>query len=376
MEEEALEKRLQELSVMNAVGELLNEEPDFSRALVPVLRRLVALLGLEAGWVFVARALEGNAHKSSFRLAAATGLPPALARDGAAPLCTGGCECLGLLGRGGLDRGVNMVTCSRLEAATGDRGGLSVHASVPLLGRDGPVGIVNLAAPGDTRLSEATLRFLTAVGRQLGTAFDRSRLAEARSREAQYAAVLEERHRLARDMHDSLAQLLFAAELALRVAREGEAEHREGALASTAELIASAQAELRALVEVLRPAELSGGLLPALERLAKRGAGTARVRLELEDVAVSEAQAEALYRIAQEALHNALRHGGAGEVRLRLERRNGLVLTVEDDGSGFTADASAGLGLMSMRARAEAQGGELSVASRPEGGATVRAWLP
>lgn len=63
---------------------------------------------------------------------------------------------------------MNIVTCSRLAKVRGDRGGLEIHASVPLLGPEGPVGILNLAAPGGTRFDEDTLAFLGAVGRQLG----------------------------------------------------------------------------------------------------------------------------------------------------------------------------------------------------------------
>lgn len=367
-----LERRLQELVTLNAIGEILNVEADFASALAPALERLVGLVGLSSGWVFLTRTLQGDSHQGGFKLAAATGLSPAIARDGAAPLLQGSCECQGLLQRGKLDHGVNIVYCSRLEGATGDKGGLEVHASVPLLGQNGPVGILNLAAPGDTRFDAETLAFLTAVGRQLGTAFDRSRLQEERSREARYLAVLEERQRLANDMHDSLTQLLFAAGLSLQVARGGD----EGALAKTAELIDAALAELRAVVEVLRPADLSGGLRAALARLAQRTTGAVTVHLEADALSIGERQAEALYRIAQEALHNALRHAQAATVWLKLEGQDGqVVLSVQDDGRGLPSEVQEGLGMTSMAARARALGGTFNITGT-RGGTRVEVTLP
>lgn len=123
---------------------------------------------------------QGDRHRGGFSLAAATGLPPALARENSAPLCRGGCDCQWRFREGRLDAGVNIVHCSRLEAATGDKAGLELHASIPLLGRVGPVGVLNLAAPGSERFDPQTLAFLTAVGRQLGTAFARAALLRAR----------------------------------------------------------------------------------------------------------------------------------------------------------------------------------------------------
>lgn len=377
-----LEQRLQELSTLNAIGEILNEEADFSRAIERALERLVDLLGLSTGWVFLTRVAQGDSHQGGFRVAAWTGLPPALAVNEAEPLCSGNCDCQWLFRHGRLDKGVNIVHCSRLEGATGDKGGLEIHASVPLLGRRAPVGILNLAAPGEKHFEVETLEFLTAVGRQLGTAFERSQLLEGRNREARYLATLEERQRLATEMHDSVAQLLFAADLSLRVAlQSGDDVQQHEALEKSAELVGSALGELRALVEVLRPADLSEGLVGALSRLAQRTAGVMQVHLELEPVELPMNYAEALYRVAQEALHNALKHAGAQHIWLGLELRrseNGtaVVVRVEDDGTGMAENTIRGVGLGSMAARMEALGGKLEFSPRKPNGLRVEAVIP
>jgi two-component system NarL family sensor kinase len=370
---------LEQLATLNSIGDLLNRESSFAISIGPALERLTELVGLTSGWVFTTNALEGDAHRSSFRLAAHHGLPPALDQDEQARLARGSCECMGMFSRGQLDRGVNMVTCSRLESAVGDCGGLEVHASVPLLGQRGPVGILNLTAPGDLHFDEETLAFLSAIGKQLGTAFERSRLQEASTEEARYAAALEERHRLAQEMHDSVAQLLFAADLRLTVAQEQSDDgERQRAIDSASDILSDALSELQGLVEVLRPADLSCGLGNALRRLAQRTSGSLEVQLEAAEVEVEPAIADPLYRIAQEAVHNALRHSGGRRVQLRLSRApTALTLTVQDDGVGFDpADTVGGLGLAGIRDRAADLGGRLAIDRSPDGGTRVEVEVP
>ncbi len=364
----ALERRVAELSTLNAIGDILNREADFGEALGLGLTKLVELLDLTAGWVFVTQVVQGDSHQGTFGVAATTGLPPALSEDENRPLCRGGCDCQWLFRQGQLDAGVNIVHCSRLEGAGGDKGGLELHASVPLLGRAGPVGILNLAAAGPEPFGTETLTFLTAVGRQLGTAFERSRLLSARTEAARQVAALEERGRLASEMHDSVSQLLFAAELALQT----------GASSRVGELLSSAQNELRALVEVLRPADLSGGLRPALTRLAERTAGLLEVTLEANPPAnLSPEHAETLYRAAQEGVHNALKHASATRLRLRcVAQEKTVILTLEDDGVGLSEPLREGFGLRSLRDRAVRLGGSLRLETRRSGGTRLELTLP
>lgn len=374
--------RLQRLASLNAIGDVLNAAPTFEEAAPEALRRLLPRVGVSTAWLFLSNVEEGDTHEGTFRLVAASGVPPALAADDAAALRGPGCECQTMLKRGRLDRGINMVTCSRLRDATGDKGGLKIHASVPLLGRAGPVGILNLAAPGEDRFDDETLAFLAAVGRQLAVSFERSRLLAERTEHVRYTAALEERQRLAQQMHDSLAQLLFAADLSLQVAEQHPApERRAEAAADAGDSVRKALAELRSLVEVMRPADVSAGLRPALQRLAMRSGAALRVQLEAAEADPPPKIADALFRVAQEAVHNTLRHAAARTLWLRLERTpEGLRLVVEDDGIGFGDDPAGavgrGLGLAGMRDRAAALGGVLALGTRPEGGARVSVEVP
>lgn len=377
-----VERRLAELETLNAIGDILNREGSFETAAGAVLERLVDLTDVTTGWIFLATLEHGDPHYSSFTLGATTGLPPALATDAAQPLRAGSCECMGMFRRSELDTGVNLVTCSRLDGCDGDTAGLVIHASVPLEGHRSPIGILNLASPGAEPFDEETLELLSAVGRQLGVAFERARYHEQQRCEAEHVAVLEERARMAREMHDSVTQLLFGADLALRVARTGGDQERvDQAFDRAADLVGTALRELRSMVELMRPADLDQGLYPALVRISQRIDGDVRVHLDAGRAALGAdldpEVAAAVYRIVQEALHNALKHAGAGNVWIRAQRVDGrLEVRVEDDGIGFPPTVTRGFGLDSIADRAAAVGGTLSLGPRPGGGASVSVEVP
>ena len=211
-------------------------------------------------------------------------------------------------------------------------------------------------------------------------ALTNARLSE-RSREL---SVLEERSRLAGDLHDAVSQKLFSLRARARAAAvlAGRDPARAAAeMEAVAQLGAEAQAELRAVIDGLAPPELGeAGLAESLRRyavLAGRAHGVA-VRFEAAGLPVlDERQEAALYRVAQEALHNALRHAGAGRIAIELSRSpRRVILAVTDDGAGFAAGAPEGLGFASMRGRAAAVGGTLTIRSAPGAGTSVRLALP
>ena len=220
---------------------------------------------------------------------------------------------------------------------------------------------------------------LTLFAAHAAIALTNARLYE-RSREV---SVLEERARLARELHDAVSQRLFSIRAHARAAEVLVAKdpaRAAGELAAIAELGAQAHAELRAVIDGLAPPELDG-LAESLRRyalLAGRAHGIA-VRLTAADVPELDPRMQAAaFRVAQEALHNALRHSGASEVSVTLSRtRSRVILEVADDGTGFDPGlASGGLGLASMRERAAAVGGVLRVTSAPGAGTRVRLAVP
>jgi signal transduction histidine kinase len=192
--------------------------------------------------------------------------------------------------------------------------------------------------------------------------------------------------RLARELHDSLAQSLYGISLRARAAQElltrDPAEAGEP-LEQVLEIAANGLAETRGLIVDLRPDTLSGdGLVVALRRLLdtlRSGYGTSTSAQLAVAVPAGPAARHALYRIAQEALQNAARHAAAARIAVRLYREKPVVvLEIEDDGRGFdpAAEFAGRLGLRSMRERAEAAGGRLHVRSSPGRGTVVRAEIP
>ena len=248
----------------------------------------------------------------------------------------------------------------------------------------GAIFLANKQSPGGfTADDEDLLRLLAG---HAAIALVNARLFE-RHREL---SIVEERNRIAHELHDAVSQKLFSlrltAEAAATVLPRDPA--RAGAeLATVRRLAAEAADELRAIVVGLRPVDLAGdGLDVALRKqveLLDRVHG-ATVRFVADPVPrLPNGREEAVYRIAQEALHNALRHGAPTQVDVRLAVENStLTLEVIDDGQGFDPDASAPraaesrLGLASMRERARAAGGQLTVMSRPGAGTAVRMEVP
>ena len=199
-------------------------------------------------------------------------------------------------------------------------------------------------------------------------------------------SVLEERARLARELHDAVSQKLFSIRAKARAAAVLVGRDPGRAVAemeSVAELGGQAHAELRAVIDGLAPPDLAaGGLAGSLRSYAVLAGKTYGVEVRFsaaaELPALGAQREAAVYRVAQEALHNALRHSGAAMVCVTLSvRRRRVILEVSDHGRGFAAEApSSGLGLASMRERAAAAGGTLTVRSAPGEGTLVRLELP
>lgn len=192
------------------------------------------------------------------------------------------------------------------------------------------------------------------------------------------AAVLEERRRIARDLHDGLAQELACLARNLDYLDGESREERDKTLSSLRMAVQRAQLESRRTVSLLAAPSAE----PADIALAEAAAAVAeRLHLGLEldlvhDVRISAVREEALVRIACEAITNAARHSGVGHVSLQLERDGPrLRLRVSDRGSGFDTTVVSGLGLVSMRERARSVGGELRISSIPGGGSVVEAAL-
>ncbi|WP_122261004.1 ATP-binding protein [Ornithinimicrobium cerasi] len=251
----------------------------------------------------------------------------------------------------------------------------------PLTAYGRPVGSL-LWARRSSGLRDADRRLLDDVESQLGGVVHAAGLVEG-LRGAQHRLVLareEERRRLRRDLHDGLGPSLASLTLNVDELRNRwpGLEDPDAELLRLRGAVQAAVVDVRRIVEGLRPAPLSDlGLAGALEQLTARSRDT-RVDLDVEELPELPAAVEvAAYRVVQEALSNALRHAHATTVRVVLRVVTGeLLVEVLDDGDGTAAPRPGGVGLGSMRERAEELGGRLAVASSPGRGTRVRLELP
>ncbi len=257
---------------------------------------------------------------------------------------------------------------------------MSHFLGVPVRDGDRVLGIIFAAtkvsaAAAGRGFTERDLQILSLFAAHAAIALTNARLYER----SQELSVLQERSRLARELHDAVTQKLFSIRAHARAAavlagRDPMDPARVKAEIDTVGALgAEAYAELRAVIDGLAPPDLeAAGLAGSLRSYAVLAGRAQGVRVEFcaeELPALGQAVEAALYRVAQEALHNALRHAGASSVRVALKRTaRGVVLEVADDGHGFAPRlASTGLGLASMRERAAAAGGALTIRSGPSG---------
>src|SRR5215472_1555032 len=203
---EMLSQRNRELMILNSIAQALNASVEMDQALEAVLAQVAALLGLQTGWIWLLDEETGQSY-----LAAAQNLPPGLTEDPSR--MSGSCYCLDTFRMGDLNgaANVNVVKCSRLSGLVDGTGGLRYHASIPLYAQGKKLGVLNVASTDWRKLSQDNLRLLYTVGDLVGIAIERGRLYAKSMR----AGAEEERSRLAREIHDTLAQGLAAISLQL-----------------------------------------------------------------------------------------------------------------------------------------------------------------
>jgi len=266
--------------------------------------------------------------------------------------------------------------------------GVQAFIAAPLRVGDASIGVLWVADVAPRRFAPEDVAMVEALADQAALAIEHVRLAER----SQDAAVLEERARLARDLHDAVTQSLFGVGMLARAATKQRAQgaaELDQTLERIASLAQTALVEMRLLLFELRPPQLGeeglGAAIPTFVE-AFRARTELPIRCVVEtDVRLSREVETAMFRIVQEALANAAHHAHASEVTVRLAAQAGRVTAlVADNGVGFdmalgqggTVGGAGGLGLRSMQERAAAAGIRLEIESAPGVGTRVLLTAP
>jgi signal transduction histidine kinase len=263
------------------------------------------------------------------------------------------------------------------------QGGYRAYVGVPMTSRGKILGVLSVFRQSKRPYSEEDISLLDSVADQIGTAIENARL----RLDNEQLLIVEERNRLARELHDAVTQSLYSltlyAETSLRFSRSNQLALAGEYMEQVAETAQQALREMRLLLHNLRPSILEQvGLVKAIKQ--RFDAVEKRVGVEVDyqvqgKIDLPPRVEEALYQIVQEALNNALKHAAATEIRLLLcQQEDSVSLTVSDNGKGFKLielNEGGGLGLTSMRERVDSLGGNLNIDTKIGGGSRIQVKL-
>ena len=369
-----IEQRTHDLATLNAIAGVVNRSLDLNEVMEDALERTMEVTGMTVGSGLLldeaTQELILIAHRglsnTSVQLGVRWSLVSALAGkslDGTHPLSW------------------KVATDYPDETLKANlmREGVQLVVGVPLIAKEKMVGMLVLNTRTARVLTPEELSLLSAIGQQVGIAVENARLYER----AEQAAAITERSRLARELHDSVTQLIYSvtlyAEAAAELLGSGETQTAIEHLRELRDTAQEALREMRLLIfELRRPtlekSGLAGALQARLDAVESRGGMHAELRVEGVEHLQRLLQEE-LYNIAQEALNNALKHAHANHVQIRLRFEAAKTeLEVSDDGVGFEhsiEQRGGGFGISGMKERAQKIGGTLEIQTAPGKGTKV-----
>jgi signal transduction histidine kinase len=375
--EERVSKRTRELEALYDVTAASSQARDPERLLAVLLERSLSAMSAQLGFILL---IEEHTGARQIRLAASQALPEDWLSYFAA-LRVEDDWVLALTGQSEPVLIADSCDDERTPAFMQPSAQLALILA-PLQAEGRTLGILGMARPVAERFDLDEVALLVSIVNQVGVAVH----AEGLRQLVQQASVLEERQRLARDLHDSVTQSLYGLLTLTEVGlMRVEANNLEASAETYRKIRQSARQairEMRLFIHQLRPPVLEQeGLAGALDLRLAAVEGRSDVHARLiadEDIRLPLPVETALYHIAQEALNNALKHARAANVTVSLARLpGGVILEVVDDGCGFDLpqEANGGMGLGNMRARAEEIGARLEITTRPGQGTRVSVCL-
>jgi signal transduction histidine kinase len=379
--EREVRERNRRLAILNALAAEMSESLDLEQVAATATRKVLTAMNAEAAGLALVSEEDG-----SLQLVAQDGLAVQFTpQDGAVPLGEHDCEC-----RKAVALGRPVLVADTRESAR-CAGILKAKAqtcvAVPVRSKGRTIGAIFVARDGGRPLVRDEVELIAAVGSQVGTVLENAQLFS----KTEALAVLQERERVAREVHDGLAQTLGYLNVQMgivdRLLATEEIARAQAEVDEMALVTREAYQDLRqAIVDLRTPFSSTGGLRRTLREYAERFSRQTGITCHFEGhrgpPAILSPTAEVqLIRIVQEALANVKKHAPGSEVWLSVEVRNREALVIiRDNGPGFDLESTMisgrQFGLQTMKERAESVGGTLRIDSRPDAGTTVEVVVP
>ena len=366
------------LALLKEIAEFLNEETEMYSMTQGALKYLIEGSNFTTGWIFFINSV------GEHELVSHVALPQSLTADHCHYIKDGSCCCVKAFNQRRLMKASNIVNCSRINLASkafpSQNDNITHHATVPLKSGQEQFGILNVASPNTEIYSDEDLELLESVAFQLGSAIKRIYLTD-REKEA---AKINERNRLARDLHDSVNQMLFSVKLTAHAAYGMSNESiAKQAFKTIEETSQNAVNEMRALIWQLKPVGLEQGLIHALTAYSKLifAASFSQLNVNVEGlIDLSNEIEENIYRALQECINNVKKHADTNKMDLTLKQMNDILyIDVIDYGQGFEIDnvqIASSHGINNIKQRVKLLRGKVTFHSQPTKGTQIQFTIP
>ena len=387
--QQVLEKRVasraHELAVLNEISSVISRSLDVKEILNAALSKAMEIMKMKFGTAYYLEDTEEPDEEKLLVLAARYGLSPQFSERVGSRRLRGTAIRVAAEAQQPVAWRVATYPDMQVKQALEIEGVVQV-INIPLATKDRLVGALNLGTHEERSITPEEISILSSIGRQIAIAVENARLYD----QAEQSAAIAERHRLSRELHDSVTQSLYSvtmyAEAAARLLNTGDTALAAEHLRELRDTAQEALREMRLLIFELRPPVLAkiglaAALQTRLDSVEMRGGMQTQMQVEGEQDRkyVSSVVEEELYHIAQEALNNILKHAEAQHVWVHLCFSNAeTVLAIRDDGVGFTSAATTngGLGLASLKERAEKIGSSLKIETTPGNGTRLTVVVP
>lgn len=362
------------IALLKEIAEFLNEETEIYSMMQGAIQYLIEGSDFTTGWIFFIN------QSGNHELVSSVNLPGALSKNQCHYMTDGSCWCVRAYQNEKLTKASNIINCSRINLANRahheETDGITHHATVPLRSGEEQFGLLNVATPNKSHYSQEDLALLESVAFQIGSAIKRIMLTDKEKENAR----INERNRLARDLHDSVNQMLFSLKLTAHAAYGiSNEEMSKKAFKTIEETSQNAVNEMRALIWQLKPVGLEQGMLHALNHYSELLQLNLTVHVDgLIDV--TNMIEENVYRMVQECLNNVRKHAHTKEVTLTLKQTNEkLFVIVQDEGKGFDNEkqmSNTANGLKHLQQRTDILKGQLRIYSKPSKGIRIEIEIP